>query len=70
MKTKPMKVKGKRKMQQAVAQSYEKFLTGIKEKILIAQVKAALAANTEFIGSDILETGKGVFQRWIKRQWE
>jgi predicted nuclease of restriction endonuclease-like (RecB) superfamily len=47
-------------VQQPVAQSYARFLAGIKERIRTAQVKAALAANTELvlhyweIGGDIL----------------
>ena len=47
-------------MQQPVAQSYARFLAGIKERIRTAQVKAALAANSELvlhyweIGGDIL----------------
>src|SRR5260370_18680751 len=47
-------------VQQPVAQSYARFLAGIKERIRTAQVKAALAANAELvlhyweIGGDIL----------------
>ena len=47
-------------MQQTVAQSYNRFLAGIKKRIRTAQVKAALAANAELvlyyweIGGDIL----------------
>lgn len=47
-------------MQQPVAQSYARFLAGIKERIRTAQVRAALAANAELvlhyweIGGDIL----------------
>jgi hypothetical protein len=36
-------------VQQAGAQSYARFLAGIKERIRTAQVKAALAANAELI---------------------
>jgi hypothetical protein len=47
-------------VQQPVAQSYARFLATIKERILTAQVKVALAANAELvlhyweIGRDIL----------------
>jgi predicted nuclease of restriction endonuclease-like (RecB) superfamily len=47
-------------VQQPVAQSYARFLAGIKERIRTAQVRAALAANAELvlhyweIGGDIL----------------
>jgi hypothetical protein len=36
-------------VQQAGAQSYARFLSGIKERIRTAQVKAALAANAELV---------------------
>jgi hypothetical protein len=36
-------------VQQAGAQSYTRFLAGIKERIRTAQVKAALAANAELV---------------------
>jgi predicted nuclease of restriction endonuclease-like (RecB) superfamily len=48
------------KVQQPAAQSYDNFLSGIKERIRTAQVRAALAANAELIlhyweiGQDIL----------------
>jgi predicted nuclease of restriction endonuclease-like (RecB) superfamily len=50
----------KTKVQQLAAQSYDLFLSGIKERIRTAQIKAALAANAELIlhyweiGQDIL----------------
>jgi len=43
----PLRVKTK--VQQPGAQSYDRFLSGIKERIRTAQVKAALAANAELI---------------------
>jgi predicted nuclease of restriction endonuclease-like (RecB) superfamily len=51
-------------VQQAAAQSYAQFLTGIKGRIRTAQVKAALAANAELvrhyweIGQEILDNQK------------
>ena len=51
-------------VQQAGAQSYARFLSGIKERIRTAQVKAALAANAELvrhywdIGREILANQK------------
>src|SRR5262249_19657001 len=51
-------------MHQAVAQSYDRFVDGIKERIRTAQVKAALAANAQLvlhyweIGRDILASQK------------
>ena len=51
-------------VQQASAQSYARFLAGIKERIRTAQVKAALAANAELvrhyweIGREILANQK------------
>jgi len=47
-------------VQQPVAQSYARFLAGIKERIRTAQIKSALAANGELvlhyweIGRDII----------------
>src|SRR5437899_9357198 len=51
-------------VQQPVAQSYARFLAGIKQRIRTAQVKAALAANAQLvlhyweIGRDILANQK------------
>jgi predicted nuclease of restriction endonuclease-like (RecB) superfamily len=51
-------------MHQAVAQFYDRFVDGIKERIRTAQVKAALAANAQLvlhyweIGRDILASQK------------
>ena len=63
-------MKGRRKskslpiVQQPVAQFYERFVEGIKQRICAAQIKAALAANAELvlhywdIGRDILASQK------------
>jgi len=58
----------KSKVHQHGAQSYDRFLSGIKERIRTAQVKAVLAANAELIlhyweiGQDILANQHG--QGW------
>jgi predicted nuclease of restriction endonuclease-like (RecB) superfamily len=55
-------------VQQAGAQSYSRFLTGIKERIRTAQVKAALAANAELI-SHYWEIGREILANQKREGW-
>jgi hypothetical protein len=62
-------------VQQTVAQSYNRFLAGIKKRIRTAQVKAALAANAELvlhyweIGGDILAVRNLKYMRAFAESW-
>jgi predicted nuclease of restriction endonuclease-like (RecB) superfamily len=64
----PRKSKSSPIVHQPAAQFYERFVTGIKQRIRTAQIKAALAANAELvlhyweIGRDILASQKQA--RW------
>jgi predicted nuclease of restriction endonuclease-like (RecB) superfamily len=55
-------------VQQAAAQSYAQFLTGIKGRIRAAQVKAALAANAELI-HHYWEIGREILDNQKRQGW-
>jgi predicted nuclease of restriction endonuclease-like (RecB) superfamily len=58
----------KTKVHQPGAQSYDRFLSGIKERIRTAQVKAVLAANTELI-LHYWEIGRDILANQQRQGW-
>jgi hypothetical protein len=55
-------------VQQPVAQSYARFLATIKERILTAQVKVALAANAELV-LHYWEIGRDILANQARQGW-
>src|SRR5476651_2501863 len=58
----------KAKVQQPAAQSYDRFLSSIKERIRTAQVKAVLAANAELI-LHYWEIGRDILANQDRQGW-
>src|SRR5436190_22447985 len=55
-------------VQQPGAQSYARFLAGVKERIHTAQVKVALAANAELV-LHYWEIGRDILANQARRGW-
>ena len=67
--SKPRKIsRAKIKVQQPVAQSYDRFLSGIKDRIRSAQIKAMLAANAELI-LHYWEIGQEILANQNRQGW-
>lgn len=66
--TAPRKSKSPGIVQRPVAQSYSRFVAGIKERIRTAQIKAALAANADPI-LHYWEIGHGILARQKQQGW-
>ena len=67
--SKPRKIsRAKIKVQQPVAQSYDRFLSGIKDRIRSAQIKAVLAANAELI-LHYWEIGQEILANQNRQGW-
>src|SRR5271165_2459451 len=58
----------KTKVQQLAAQSYDRFLSGVKERIRTAQIKAVLAANAELI-LHYWEIGRDILANQHRQGW-